>query len=351
MYKYAYVSDEPIRLAKQGTRKADIIRWLAELCLGWLYVFAAAGEKCTTANRKKFAGYHPEYQEKIFSACPVLSGKQPACDGCSWVDTLIFDCRGFTRWLLAQVGILLYGAGATTQWETASNWAAQGTIDKMPRGLVCCVFKRKEGKMSHTGMHLENGNIIHCSTTVKRDTLPGTPAWTHYAIPAGLYTDAELKAAGVDVKASANVPALRRGSEGAAVAALQNLLNQWGANLVKDGVFGKETEQAVKEYQVTHKLTADGIVGAKTRAILDPLGMIAEAWNNTAPKPGQGQQEEPAPTEQSEAELDKLDPAPGPQNSGEDMVTIPAEDFKTLRAAAAVLYAVMKKYEQGSGEQ
>jgi len=37
-----------------------------------------------------------------------------------------------------------------------------------------------------------------------------------------------------------------------------------------DGFFGAKTEQAVKEFQTTHSLDADGIVGPRTRAKLIP---------------------------------------------------------------------------------
>lgn len=57
---------------------------------------------------------------------------------------------------------------------------------------------------------------------------------------------------------------LRYGAKGAEVKYLQGLLG----GLNPDGVFGKKTEAAVKGYQSSHGLTADGIVGPKTWAKL-----------------------------------------------------------------------------------
>lgn len=60
---------------------------------------------------------------------------------------------------------------------------------------------------------------------------------------------------------------LRKGSNGNEVKALQEALH-----LFVDGVFGKLTEEAVKEFQRTNGLKPDGIVGDKTWEKLFPSG-------------------------------------------------------------------------------
>jgi hypothetical protein len=64
----------------------------------------------------------------------------------------------------------------------------------------------------------------------------------------------------------ADLPLLKKGSEGDAVTALQLLLQLRG--VVKfgkvDGVFGERTEKAVKELQQARGIYPDGKVGAKT---------------------------------------------------------------------------------------
>lgn len=52
---------------------------------------------------------------------------------------------------------------------------------------------------------------------------------------------------------------LKLGSKGEEVKHLQKHLD-----LYQDGIFGKLTEEAVKDFQKKHGVTADGIVGAKT---------------------------------------------------------------------------------------
>lgn len=67
-----------------------------------------------------------------------------------------------------------------------------------------------------------------------------------------------------------NYPTIRMGSRGNFVVALQYLLNMYGYNLSKDGIFGAGTMRAVQQFQTNNNLTADGIVGANTwRALLN----------------------------------------------------------------------------------
>lgn len=65
-------------------------------------------------------------------------------------------------------------------------------------------------------------------------------------------------------------PSIRRGSRGAAVAEAQSLLAATGYDLVPDGAFGPRTEVAMKAFQKSAGLTADGICGPKTWAALLP---------------------------------------------------------------------------------
>ena len=62
--------------------------------------------------------------------------------------------------------------------------------------------------------------------------------------------------------------ALKRGSRGAAVQALQERMHALGADLEADGVFGEGTEALVKALQAANGLSADGVVGPATVAAL-----------------------------------------------------------------------------------
>ena len=70
---------------------------------------------------------------------------------------------------------------------------------------------------------------------------------------------------------------LKIGTKGEEVKRLQRLLH-----LAADGIFGPATEAAVKEYQNTHGLVADGIVGDKTwEALMTGVIEIKKAFINT----------------------------------------------------------------------
>lgn len=238
--------------------------------LGNPYVFGMWGRECTPSVRRQYAGYNPSHKSAIYKACPVLSGRQASCDGCKWQGKLAFDCRGFTYWCLLQAGIKIKGSGATAQYNTAANWVQRGEIREMP-DVVCCVFQRRNGRMQHTGLHIGGGKVIHCSAGVQwGDT--SDKAWTHYAIPAGLYTAEEIAAAGKpdpEKPTETVVFNLRRGSRGSDVTRLQTALSAQGYDCgTADGIFGAKTEAAVRAFQQANGLTVDGIAGKATQEAL-----------------------------------------------------------------------------------
>lgn len=69
---------------------------------------------------------------------------------------------------------------------------------------------------------------------------------------------------------------LKRGSSGPEVKILQEQLNKIGVNCDADGIYGPNTEKAVKTFQTASGIDSDGIVGEATRIklkeSLDALG-------------------------------------------------------------------------------
>jgi N-acetyl-anhydromuramyl-L-alanine amidase AmpD len=82
-------------------------------------------------------------------------------------------------------------------------------------------------------------------------------------------------------------PELARNSRGAAVTELQKALVASGHNIAVDGIFGPETEAAVKAYQKQNGLAVDGIVGPNTWGAIGKTesATAAKAAPATAPAP------------------------------------------------------------------
>ena len=260
-------------LKAAGTPAPEIIRRIAEACLGWPYVFGAWGEPCTPANRKRRArDDHPTIKSK----CPALNGR--SCSDCQWgIGVRQYDCRGFTRWLLQQVGLdIVNGAGQAcqtvkNQYNSAHNWIRRGPMSEMP-DVVCCVFDLKGG---HTGMHVGGGRIIHCSVNVQTGSA-SEKRWTNYAIPKGLYTEEEIP------MTQTTPPTLRQGQSGENVRRMQEILILLGYSCGKDGAdgkFGTNTRNALVRFQTDALLQVDGVCGKKTWAEL----LKAEALVSPSP--------------------------------------------------------------------
>ncbi|MBO7663002.1 MAG: peptidoglycan-binding protein [Clostridia bacterium] len=270
-----YVDQQIAQMKSEGMTPRDAAWKTALLCVGWPYVYAGRGEKCTPANRRaRYSSAHPTIKTK----CQNFDGKK-TCDGCKWYPkkerVLFFDCRGFTYWILLKVyGWKLNGAGATTQWNNKANWAAKGTISSCPDDRLVCLFvqsKDNKSKMSHTGLGYK-GETVECSSGVQHFT-KRNKKWTHWALPACEDGDIPVPPEPTPPEPKpAKHKTVRKGSSGSAVKELQKDLISLGYDVGKtgaDGKFGANTLKAVKAFQKDKKLKVDGIVGAKTWEALD----------------------------------------------------------------------------------
>ena len=251
----------------EGKDKSYIVVNASEACLGWSYVWGAVGSDCSPSRRQYYAGRDvcPDGEKKvIINTCQALNGSGKSCGGCKWypdnMRTLCNDCQGFCKNIFSRVGITLPGAGATSMYNTASAFTERGKIADMPN-VVCLVFMQSGDKMSHVGIHIGNGDIIHCSGTVKRGKTTDR-GWTHYAVPKGM--DGNVP--------TTDKPTLRKGASGEYVTLLQTMLTQRGYSVGAkgaDGKFGNATLNAVKAFQKDNGLVQDGVVGKNTWTALE----------------------------------------------------------------------------------
>ena len=171
------------KLKKKETPIQDIAWKAALACVGWPYVYSAWGALCTPAERRKRYKMCPSHTT-IKTKCKGFDSGN--CSGCQWFPNeervRCFDCRGFTDWILKQIGFDLYGDTCGVQWNHKANWSKQGVIATMPKDTLCCLFVYKDGKFTHTGFDLNN-ETVECSSGVQHFTTRNK-TWTHWAVPA-----------------------------------------------------------------------------------------------------------------------------------------------------------------------
>lgn len=109
-----------------------------------------------------------------------------------------------------------------------------------------------------------NAKIKIAALTAAAATSLGVTAIT--AVPTAFATGGAVATA--SDCASASQSTVKKGSQGASVTYAQCLLNEHGASLAVDGVFGAKTDAAVRSFQGDKGLDVDGIVGPKTWAAL-----------------------------------------------------------------------------------
>ena len=128
------------------------------------------------------------------------------------------------------------------------------------------VFIKGTHKIDHIGWYDGAGRVYEMKNSkenARHDSL-NARRWTFYGIPDFVdYSDQIPKEKTVMIE----LDVLRKGSKGDQVKTLQRLLKALCFSVGLSGIdgdYGEKTEQAVVKFQSTHKLTADGIVGAKT---------------------------------------------------------------------------------------
>lgn len=238
-------------------REAMVAR--ANTLVGCGYIYGATGWICTQKRLDQQAKQYPMYAQQIERYGP------------KWLGKPCYDCAQLTREVARQAGVSL-PSGATSQWRASSLWSEQDVIDTLPREGGLFLYTMRDGRMTHTGVTVGDGEEVdargHAYGVVRR-TIPGT-SFTHWARLA------------IDYDAPAeeqNAPAepekrrtLRRGMKGEDVKLLQQQLAGLGYELGAsgaDGVFGQATKAAVERFQRDRALSADGVVGAATWAALD----------------------------------------------------------------------------------
>ena len=159
------------------------------------------------------------------------------------------------------------------------------------------IYNRTHKNPVWRAYHGENPHTHHCHISISAASRNDTHAWgwaPGAALPSaiGAAAEAAAPAAGHGHAAeahphaahpheSAREPArvssrrpfpgvLRRGTRSAGVLQIQTQLGTYHWRVAVDGIFGAETERAVRGFQKRHELIDDGLVGARTWRALFP---------------------------------------------------------------------------------
>lgn len=223
---------------------------------GWGYIWGAVGQIWT--------------QTKQDAATRPMTVKY----GQKWVGKHVIDCSGMFYRAYKNLGYSIYH-GSNTIWKRYCS--AKGELKNGARadgqpikpGTAVFLYRKSDNKRHHIGLYVGNNTVIEAKGTINGVVTSRLDHWDEW----GELKDVDYSTVEGDIV----MPILRKGSRGAAVSALQELLNAWYEEyrhpldympLTVDGVFGSNTKSAVEAFQYASGLEVDGIAGEQTQMML-----------------------------------------------------------------------------------
>jgi len=221
------------------------------------YIFGKSGQKWTQTQQD------------------AATREQTVKWGQRWVGHNVADCSGLFVWAFKQLGGSIYH-GSNTIWNRYCSKQGKLVNGKRSDGYAIkpgtAVFLLEGGNRHHIGLYIGNGLCIEARGTYYGVVTSSITHWDEWGELKDIdYSDYSDTKDGDPIMVT-----LRRGDSGAKVRELQLLLNNYGYGLDVDGKFGTKTENAVKAFQQSHWLTADGIVGEKTWVALKADSGVSE---------------------------------------------------------------------------
>ena len=205
---------------------------------GWGYIWGGAGQTWTEAKQK--------------AATRPMTVKY----GSKWIGKRVADCSGLFVWAFKALGESIYH-GSNTIWKKyCSNQGKITTDTELKAGTA--VFLLKGSNRHHIGLYVGGGTVVEAKGTAYGVVTSKLSHWDEWG---------ELKQVSYsDGKGDAENMTIRKGSKGDLVVTLQKKLIEFGNDIEADGIFGEKTENALKLFQTSKGLTADGICGPATWA-------------------------------------------------------------------------------------
>lgn len=215
----------------------------------WGYIWGKSGQIWTQAQQD--AATRPQ---------TISYGKQ-------WIGHHVADCSGMFVWAYKQLGGSIYH-GSNTIWNKYCS--KQGKLQNGQRcdGIALrpgtAVFLLNDTGRHHIGLYVGGGVCIEAKGTKWGVVTSASNHWDEW----GELADVDYSMMPEEVIPMGR-PTLRRGDRGDEVRELQEMLDQCNYVIKADGIFGANTEAAVKGFQRGEGLTVDGVVGPKTWEALE----------------------------------------------------------------------------------
>lgn len=251
--------------AKVITTAALIEKFEQALSEKWGYIWGTAGEMWTAAKQK---------QLEQTTDSDRAQGRQ---FGSKWIGHKVADCSGLFSWAFKQLGGYMYHGSdtmfrkyCTESGELKKGQRADG--QELEPGTAVFVWNGK--KYGHVGLYIGNGTVIEAMGTKNGVTTSKVTAtkWTHWGKLKSVAYDGSAAAEPAAPAADSGTetkwrPTIRKGSKGAVVKEMQEMLQKLGYNLGIcgiDGDYGTATAAAVRAFQSDNRLVVDGVCGPMT---------------------------------------------------------------------------------------
>lgn len=232
---------------------------------GSIYVWGGQGQKASEALIDRL-----ETSEANKRTAKALLKKRIKA---GYKDIKAFDCSGLVTKAMDETGIMKKGFDTTADGLKKHYVRSLKRWELKPGDLVFRV--NGTGKAYHVGVVVDWDNDVieargRAYGVVKRAlNASGKSYWNAYGRPIALRDEIEDNAKPVALKRLLKKKIVRMRGED--VKAVQKLLINSGYSCGTDGadgIFGSNTDLAVRAYQTAQKLKADGIVGKDTIAAL-----------------------------------------------------------------------------------
>lgn len=260
----------------------DFLKYLEEQVKNHsIYVWGAQGQTYPVLTeswiKEKESGVHRTNALKMYRAA-VAAGCKETCRA--------FDCSGLGMYWLQNV------SGLCKTDMTANGLMGKcSSIQKSQLKRGDWVFRvytsgSNKGRAYHVGYVVDNDlNVIESKGRaygVVKNTLNGygNRYWNAFGRPSYFKKEIEKETKSIELNVSRILKLTTPYMKGEDVKALQLALNEAGVDAGSpDGIFGKNTQTAVKKYQKLKGLTVDGIVGKKTVEALGGTWKKEDTWS------------------------------------------------------------------------